>query len=167
MNKEYRRKIAEFIRTESTLMSKSEDFPSDPKTSADLLKFRHDKSAWLTEIGGGKTVVKPEDVMQLESMVREAAAEITRAAKINKQMVQYINAAIEDRSHGMDGYERVVDDYSQLEALAEMSAQKLVRNLEKFNKRVNGKGFLNVVMCKFKKAKAQENANENQGPSVE
>ena len=112
-------------------------------------------------------VVKPEDVMQLESMVREAAAEITRAAKINKQMVQYINAAIEDRSHGMDGYERVVDDYSQLEALAEMSAQKLVRNLEKFNKRVNGKGFLNVVMCKFKKAKAQENANENQGPSVE
>ena len=115
----------------------------------------------------GKTVVKPEDVMQLESMVREAAAEITRAAKINKQMVQYINAAIEDRSHGMDGYERVVDDYSQLEALAEMSAQKLVRNLEKFNKRVNGKGFLNVVMCKFKKAKAQENANENQGPSVE
>ena len=71
MKKEYRQKISEFIRTESNLISKSEDFPSDPKTSAALLKFRHAKSAWLTEVGGGKTIVKPEDILQRDNIVRE------------------------------------------------------------------------------------------------
>ena len=167
MKRELRQKISEFIRIESNLITKSEDYPSDPKTSASLMKFRHEKSAWFTEIGGGKTVVKPEDIAELQSLVREASAEVTRAAKINRQMVRYIHSVLEDGAHPMENYERIVDDYSQLEALAEMNIQKYVRMLEKLNARANGKGFLNVIMCKFKKSKAQENTNENQGPSVQ
>lgn len=169
MKKEITQKISELIRTESNLVSRAEDFPSDPKTSTALMKFRHDKNAWLTEVGGGKTIVRPEDVMQLENLVREASAEITRAAKINKQLSSFISSVFEEEKHSdaYYNYERVVDDYSQLEALAEMSVQKLVKQLQKLNKRVNGKSFLNVLMCKFKKSKSQENANENQGPSVQ
>lgn len=167
MKKELREKISQFITTEGRLVSKAEDFPSDQKTSAALLKFRHEKNAWLREVGGGKSVVKPEDVMILESLIREASAEITRAAKIHNQMTSYISSAIEEGFHSMGNYERVVDDYSQLEALAEMSAQDIVKKLVKLNNRVNGKSFLNVLLCKFKKSKAQENVNENQGPSVQ
>lgn len=162
MKKELTQKISEFIRKESNLMTRVEKVPGDTKAAADLMKLRAEKNRWLTQVGGGKSVVKPEDVVTLENLVREAASEITRAAKINKKMVEYIETAIKEN---MAGYERVVEDYGQLEALAEMSAQSIVKKLDKLNSRVNGKGFLNVVMCKFKKSKMQE--NEKAAESVE
>ena len=96
MKKELTQKISQFIKTESKLMTKVEDFPADPKAAAELMKFRAEKNKWLRQVGGGKSVVKPEDVVILENLVREASSEITRAAKINKKMVEYIEAAIKE-----------------------------------------------------------------------
>jgi len=118
-------------------------------------------------VGGSKTLQRPEDCAALDRLIGKATAEISRTAKINSRLVEYIEETMKQGGDAWADYERVVEDYGQLEALAQADANKAVKDIVKFDKKANGKSFLNILMCKFKKSKAQEKSNENQGPSVQ
>lgn len=167
MKKELANKIEEFIKRESNLIVTLNANPSDSKARVEMLKLRHEITEWLGTVGGSKTLQRPEDCAALDRLIRKASAEISRTAKINSKLVEYIEETMKQGGDAWINYERIVEDYSQLEALAQADANKAVKDIVKFDKKVNGKSFLNVLMCKFKKSKAQENANENQGPSVQ
>ena len=167
MKKELANKIEEFIKRESNLIVTLNANPSDSKARVEMLKLRHEITEWLGTVGGSKTLQRPEDCAALDRLIRKASAEISRTAKINSKLVEYIEETMKQGGDAWINYERIVEDYSQLEALAQADANKAVKDIVKFDKKVNGKSFLNILMCKFKKSKAQENANENQGPSVQ
>ena len=164
MKKEIESKVSEFIRRESNLIVALNKKTTDSKSRADLLKLRHEIMTWLNELGGRKTITRAEDGAALDQLVHNAASDMSHTAKINAQLVEFIEQSIKTREDWSD-YDRVVEDYGQLEALAQMRANKSVKALEKFNKKLNGKSFLNVLMCKFKKSKAQE--SERSAESVE
>lgn len=167
MKKEIENKLSEFIRRESNLIVAINANPSDSKARTDMLKLRHEITEWLGELGGSKTLSRPEDCAALDVLMRNATIDISHTAKINSQLVEYIQSAAREGGDAWARYEKIVEDFSQLEALSQAKAEKAIKALQKFNKKVNGKSFLNVLMCKFRKSKAQENANENQGPSVQ
>lgn len=167
MKKELENKIEEFIRRESNLIVTLNANPTDSKARVDMLKLRHEITEWLGMVGGSKTLQRPEDCAALDRLIRKATAEISRTAKINSRLVEYIEETMKQSGEAWADYERVVEDYGQLEALAQADANKAVKDIVKFDKKVNGKSFLNILMCKFKKSKAQEKSNENQGPSVQ
>lgn len=166
MKKEIENKLSEFIRKESNLIFVLNKNATDSKSRAALLKLRHEVLAWLAEIGGGETITKPEDRAELDQLVHNAASEISHTAKINSQLVGFIEESMKTKD-GWRDYERIVEDYGQLEALAQMRASKAIKALDKFNKKINGKGFLNVIMCKFKKSKAQTSEKTSESVEIE
>lgn len=167
MNKVIRSQVADFKKKESDLLVELIRDPNNAEIKTRMGQLMLAKKAWLETIGGALGKLTPEDRKRLVEMVKEAEQSITRAARINANLVIFINDSIANNSASTRRYQVIVEDNSQLEALAEDSACRKVRDLEKFNKKRNGKSFLNVSMCKFKKSKTQENANEQQGPSVQ
>ena len=72
-------------------------------------------------------------------MVSAADREISRAAKYEASLEEYIAMSAKKIRETQPGYERVVDDKSQMIAIAEQSAMNKVRTLDKFNKKRNKK----------------------------
>ena len=165
MKKEIKEKLREFQRKEKDIIVAISENPSESKLKADLMKIRSEKKKWLNEVGGFSEDMSLEELSGLEAMVSAADREISRAAKYEASLEEYIAMSAKKIREPQPGYERVVDDKSQMIAIAEQSAMNKVRTLDKFNKKRNKKSFLNVVICKFKKSKQQSQEQEQQGPS--
>ena len=156
MNKEIKEKIAEFKTKEANLLISMATNPAKAEAfRVGLLKLRHERTSWLKGLAGYKPDMRVEDGSKIEEMARIAAGEISRSAKTHAQLVEFLETARKSSNMTMRDHERIVDDYSQLEWIAEESAADKIDELIKFGKKVNGKSFLSVLMCKFKKSKSQ------------
>lgn len=165
MRKEVREKIRDFQKREKNIIVAISENPGDSKLKADLMKIRSEKKKWLSEVGGFSEDMTLEELSGLEVMVSAADREISRAAKYEASLEEYIAQTAKKLRDPQPGYERVIDDKGQMIAIAEQSAMNKVKTLDKFNKKRNKKSFLNVVICKFKKSKQQSQEQEQQGPS--
>lgn len=157
MKKEVREKISDFKRREANLLfviMKNAEQAAANKLF--LAKLRRDKTQWLREIGGYSQSMPMETVAKLDELVAKAADSISIAALRNAQLQAYLDDAIKNGSDRGRYHEVMVENYGQLEALSEMAAADNVKALERFNRKINGKSFLSVLACKFRKSKAQE-----------
>ena len=157
MNKETREKITEFKKREAGLLLSILENPSqDAVFKLYLSKLRKERANWLGEIGGKTQDLPAETMMKLDELVARAAESISLAALRHFQLEAYINDAHKNGSNYGRCYEMMIENYGQLEALSEMAAEGHIRALERFNNKINGRSFLSVLLCKFKKAKSQE-----------
>lgn len=166
MKKEIREKVAEFKKMERDLIVSINKNPQDSSLKVELLKVKAEKRKWLNKVGGFAEGMNPEDFSYLESLVKSASFDISRAAKYEANLAEYISQVAENIKGTEPGYERIVDDKGQLVAIAEQSAMEKVRKLDKFNRKRNKQSFVNVVICKFKRPKISENTQDSQkGPT--
>lgn len=165
MKKEIREKVIEFKKKEQELIIAINENPEDSKLKTELMKVRKEKRDWLNKLGGRLEIKNSEEAAMLDAMVSDAERTISKAAKRNVELQEYISQSAKRFREPQLGYERTLDDKGQMEAIAEQSAMDKVRKIDKFNKKRNKKSFLNIVVCKFKKSKQQSQEQENQGPS--
>ncbi len=166
MKREIKEKVIELKKIERDLIIAISKNPEDSKLKADLMRARSEKNKWLNEIGGFAEDMSLEEISYLESCVAGAGSDISRAAKYEANLSEYITQVAEGATGTQLGYERMVDDKSQMIAIAEQSAMEKVRKLDKFNRKRNKQSFVNVVICKFKRPKTSENTQDSQkGPT--
>lgn len=157
MKKENREKIAEFKKRESDLLFVIMQKPEQAAVNKLMLsKLRRDKEKWLREVGGYTATLPLDTSLKLEELVEKAANSMSSSSLRHAQLVAFIEEAHKSNSDMGRYYEVMVENYSQLEALSDMSSVDNVRALERFNNKINGRSFLSVLMCKFKKSKSQE-----------
>lgn len=165
MKKEIREKVIEFKEREEKLLISLNENPTEQRYRAELMKLKNERKKWLNEIAGLSSDLTPEEIAQIDMLVSSAEREISRAAKYYAGLSEYISQSARRSREPQPGYERVVDDKGQMVAIAEHCAMDKVRQLDKLNRKRNKKSFLNIVICKFKKSKQQEQAQESDGPS--
>lgn len=165
MKREIREKVREFKKKEEEFIIAISKNPDDSKLKAEYMKLRKEIRSWLNEIGGRESIKNAEDAAMLDTLVSDAEHQISRAAKKNIELNEFISESAKRARDVQPGYERTMDDKGQIAAIAEISAMDKVKKIDKFNKKRNKKSFLNIVICKFKKSKQQSQEQENQGPS--
>ncbi len=165
MKKEIREKVIEFKEREENLLISLNENPTEQRYRAELMKLKNERKKWLNEIAGFSSDLTPEEITQIDMLVSSAEREISRAAKYYAGLSEYITQSARKFREPQPGYEKVVDDKGQMVAIAEHCAMDKVRQLDKLNRKRNKKSFLNIVICKFKKSKQQEQAQESDGPS--
>lgn len=165
MKKEIREKIVEFKKKEEKLLLDINENPENSKLKADLMKLKNELKKWLSEVGGLSSDMSEAEVTQLEMLVSSAEHAIYRAAKHGAEFSEFITQSLKRARESQPGFEIMVNDKSQSVALSEQTAMDKVGAIDKFNKKRNKKSFLNIVICKFKKTKQQEQSQESDGPS--
>lgn len=165
MKREIREKVIDFKKNEENLLIAISENPEDSKLKADLMKLRKEIRTWLNEVGGRLEVKNAQEAAMLDTLISDAEHQISWAAKKYVELNQYIAQSAKRAREPQPGYERVVDDKSQIAAISEQSAIDKVGKVDKFNRKRNKKSFLNIVICKFKKSKQQTQEQEAQGPS--
>lgn len=126
-----------------------------------LKEMRQERFNWLISLGGGFDGLDPESAARLNSLAKNAESELINATILKHQMVDFIKRANNSKTL-MKDYDRVVDDYAQLEFLANENAKSSVASLVKFNNKRNRKNFLSNIICKFKKARVQSKEQEKE-----
>ena len=156
MKKELIEQIEEFKKREVSLLLELKDYPNNEEVNARMAQFMLQKKAWLETIGGALGNLSPANRKKLVGLVSAAEKEMTRAAKMNASLIVFIEDSAHDPSLTMNGYDQIIEDNSQLEALYDEAVRKKVNALDKFNKKQNKKSFVGVDVCKFRKSKTQE-----------
>ena len=165
MKKEIRNRVVDFRKKEESLIIEINKNPDNSSLKTELMKLRNERKKWLNDVGGFSANMLPEDVAKLENMVSNADRSMSKAARTSADVVEYISECAKHARDYIPGYQRRVDDMGQIAAIAEDVAISKVKELDKFNKKRNHQSFLNVIICKFKRPKTQEQSNEAQGPS--
>ena len=126
----------------------------------ELESLRDERKQWLETLGGGYDGLKPADVAKLKKLVLTAEQNLNFATIMHYQVVEYIRRAQKSPNLSMGDYDRHVEDYSQLEVLADDKAKSSVGSVVKFNNKRKRRSYLSDIACKFKKSKLQEQSEE-------
>lgn len=121
-----------------------------------LEETRKDRMAWLISLGGGYEGLSNEKTAELWRLVNAAESNMIYATINQYQLYDFINRSQKSKTLSMRDYERCVDDYGQLEFLADEKVKSSVAAIVKFNSKRNRKSFLSEIICKFKKAKVKK-----------
>ena len=167
MKKEIREKVKEFKSREQQIIMAINENPGDSKLKAEFMKIRKEKRDWLNELGGRLEVKNAQEAAMLDTLISEAEIDMSKVAKREAELSEYITQSAKKAKEIQPGYERTIDDKGQMIAIIEQSVMDKIRRIDKFNKKRNKKSFLNIAICKFKKSKQQSQESEQQGPSQE
>ena len=165
MKKEIRLKASAFIKEEKDLIVKINKNPDNTQLKENFEQFRIRKNKWLNEIGGFVEGMTSAELEELGIKVYSAENEMSRAAERHADVAEYIENTAKNLRAPMSNYEVTIDDKSQRAAITEYSALEKIKALDNFRRKRNCKSFLNVMICKFKRPKSQEQSQESQGPN--
>lgn len=165
MKKEIRLRAQDFIKQEKDLINALREKPESSMAELAMVQFSDKKIEWLCEIGGVSEDLTPEEIQILQAKIDSADQSMTNAANRYAQVDEYIAQAAKNLRTPVPNYDRIVDDKSQIAAIAEDDALKKVRALDKLRKKRDRKNFLNILVRKFKRSKSQEQSQESQGPN--
>lgn len=166
MKKETREKVYQTIQLEEELYTALTKKPEDSELKARVAKFKKDKEDFLKQTGGVSSELSEKDLVELNKRISKASQAISRAANGRRELLDFIHSNAR-KVMTMEQYTNISEDKGQMSALADVYAIDKVNDLVKFNRRMNGKSFLNVVICKFKRTKSQQQEKETQSPTNE
>ena len=166
MKKETREKVYEIIKIEEGLIAALVKKPEDAELKARVIKFEKDKEDFLRQAGGISAELTERELTELNKRVLKASQAISRAANVRSEFLDFIHGNAR-KTMSMRQYNNTSENKGQMSALADVYAVDKVNDLVKFNRRIKGKNFLNVVICKFKRPKSQQQEKEIQAPTNE
>ena len=166
MKKETRENVYQTIQLEEEIFTALIKKPEDPELKSRVAKFKKDKESFLKQTGGFSSELSEKDLAEINKRISKASLAISRAANLRCELAEFIHGNAR-KSMTMEQYANVSEDKGQMSALADVYAVDRVNDLIKFNRKMNRKNFLNVVICKFKRPKSQQQERETQSPTNE
>lgn len=155
MKKEIRERVADFKNRASELYVKLDKNNTNQEADHKMMQVRGEVSAWLESFVEITADMSQEKQDELANMILDAHYAIMfmsrQEANFKKKTAEYAKNCKNEPMTKL----KALGDLEQIVALAEMSACEKVRKIERFNKKINRKNFLNIVICKFKKSKSQ------------
>ena len=132
-----KKKAEEFKKAEAELLIETEDHPNDESVADKLQDLRLERYLWLCELAGFLNCISVTDEKMAEAdpLISSAETAMTASAEHYANLTRLIDQASKNPKVYVPNYDRLVDDYGQLEALATMTVSKRLKELENFKKR--------------------------------
>ena len=155
MQKEIRERVADFKNRASELFVKLDNNNTDRETDHKMQQLRGEVSAWLESLVEVTADMSQEKQEELTDMILDAHYAIMFLSRLEATFKKKTSEFVKNRKNDPVIELIVLGDIEKRVDSAEISACEKVGKIEKFNKKINRKNFLNIVICKFKKSKSQ------------
>lgn len=160
MRKEIKENVKGFKNRIAELYVLLDKCNTDKNADHQMMKVRGEMEEWLKSIAKISSEMSQEDQHALWSKLYSAMTAITHAGRTEADL-RNLEIKYAKNYKGRKFSKQVqLLDMERMSEFAEMYACEKVRQIEKLNKKINRKDFLNVAACRFKKSKVQSKERE-------